>query len=72
MDIIEEQFSLVIHEFFTSSFLLKQVNHTTLLLVSKSHHIETVEDYRPISYYNVFYKVISKVRLAIVLNSIID
>lgn len=61
-------------DFFILLILLKQVNHTILKLILKSHHAETIEDCSPIWYYNV-YKVISKVitsRLFMVLNSIVD
>lgn len=55
--------------------LLRQLNHTVLALVPKSHHATEVSDYRPIACCNIVYKLISKVlasRLAVVLEEIID
>lgn len=50
-----------VQEFLCNASLLKQVNHTVLVLLPKSSHAPGVEDFRPISCCNVFYKVISKI-----------
>lgn len=68
-------FTAAVKEFFTSSSLLKQINHTTIALVPKSNHSNIVGDYRPIACCNVFYKVITKIlasQLGPILGSIID
>jgi len=73
--IVGDQFCDAIEEFFRSSSLLKQVNHTTIVLIPKSAHSSTVHDFRPISCCNVTYKVISKIlasRLAPILSSLVD
>lgn len=72
---IETDFVDGIKEFFNSGSLLKQLNHTIIALVPKSSHTTSVEDFRPISCCNVFYKVISKIlaaRLRPILGSIVD
>ena len=73
--IIGDQFSEAIHEFFSSGSLLKQINHSLIVLVPKTKLANSVGDYRPIACCSVVYKVISKIlasRLASVLDSIID
>ncbi|XP_052177578.1 uncharacterized protein LOC127791637 [Diospyros lotus] len=73
--IMDEQFTEAIHEFFSSGFLLKQLNHSVIFFVLKSKHANTVGEFRRIAYCNVAYKSISKVlasRLTAVLPSIID
>lgn len=55
--------------------MLKQVNHSIISLVPKSTTINSAADFRPISCYNVIYKVISKIlagRMAQVMNTIIS
>ncbi|XP_052206780.1 uncharacterized protein LOC127811107 [Diospyros lotus] len=57
-------FCEAIEEFFGSSSLLKQINHASIALIPKSSHASEVQDFRPISCYNVTYKVISKILVA--------
>jgi len=74
-DILGEDLCNAIKEFFASGSLLKQINHTLIVLVAKSSHAHSVGDFRPIACCNVMYKVISKIlaaRLAGVLGGIID
>ena len=55
--------------------ILKSINHTFITLILKVHNPKRVFDFRPISLYNVIYKIISKVisnRLKPLLNSIIS
>ncbi|XP_074282685.1 uncharacterized protein LOC141607224 [Silene latifolia] len=64
-----------VKEFFSAGRMLKQVNSTTLTLISKKDRPLTVADFRPIACCNVVYKVISKVicaRLATMLPDIIS
>lgn len=46
--------------FYSSSYLLKDLNHTNIVLISKCHHPKTLQYYRPISLCNFVYKVILK------------
>ncbi|VFQ90709.1 unnamed protein product [Cuscuta campestris] len=62
-------------EFFTTSKLLKQLNHAMIVLIPKTTHNPTVKDFRPISCLNVLYKVITKIlarRMAPLLPQLID
>lgn len=49
-----------IKEFFVSSELLKQLNSTALILIPKTLGAERIGGFRPISFCNAIYKVISK------------
>ncbi|CAA3017425.1 Hypothetical predicted protein [Olea europaea subsp. europaea] len=72
-DIVGDDFSDVILEFFASGSLLKQMNHTVIALIPKANHASLVGDYRPIACCNVIYKVISNIlALGSTLGSIID
>ena len=53
-----EDFYAVVNDFFVSRKLLKQINHSIIALVPKSANVTFANDFRPISYYNVVYKVI--------------
>ena len=50
-----------IQSFFHSSRLLKSINETLISLVPKTDSPRTFKEFRPISLYNVIYKIISKV-----------
>lgn len=54
-------FIMVVTKFFQIGNLLRQWKHTLIILVLKSSHAAKVEDYKPISCYTIFYKVISKI-----------
>ncbi|XP_022868499.1 uncharacterized protein LOC111388067 [Olea europaea var. sylvestris] len=72
---IEHDFVEAIMEFFSSGSILKQINHAVIALVPKSRHAPSVGDYRPISCYNVIYKVITKIlasRLRPIWGDIVD
>ncbi|XP_022865360.1 uncharacterized protein LOC111385213 [Olea europaea var. sylvestris] len=74
-DIVGNDFMEEIEEIFASRSLLKQINHTIIVLVPKGNHSTSVGDYRPIDCCNVFYKVITKIlasRLKPMLDSIVD
>lgn len=51
----------MVQHFFRHGFLLKQLNHTFLVLIPKVDHPLRIEQFRPISFYNVAFKVISKI-----------
>lgn len=58
-----------------SSSILKSINHTFITLIPKVNNPERVSNFRPISFYNVIHKIISKVianRLKPLLDSIIS
>lgn len=70
----DELIAMVPH-FFRTDFLLKQLNHTLIVLLAKVDHPTKIEQYRSISLCNVACKVILKVfssRLKWVLNKIIS
>lgn len=72
---VGDSFSDVVREFFESGALLKQVNHTAIALIPKSDHASSMQDFRPITYYNITYKVIAKVlstRLAPIVVSLVN
>ncbi|KAJ0745065.1 putative RNA-directed DNA polymerase [Helianthus annuus] len=60
-DIVGDEISTAILEFFDNGKLLKQLNHTILALIPKVETPDSVIDYRPISCCNVLYKCISKI-----------
>ena len=67
--------SVLPSDYFNSGSLLKQINHTAIVLMPKTTHVSVVTDYRPISCCNILYKVISKIlapRMVSVLSSIVD
>lgn len=55
--------------------MLKQINHTELVLIPKTSQAQSVEEFRQIACCNVFYKIIEKIiasRLSGVLSNLID
>ncbi|XP_022030846.1 uncharacterized protein LOC110931776 [Helianthus annuus] len=60
-DIVGEEVSDAIMQFFDNGKLLQQVNHTIIALVPKVPTPSSVLDYRPISCCNVILKCISKI-----------
>ena len=68
--IVGSDFVVAIQSFFRTGFLPKGVNSTILALIPKKKEARVMKDYRPISCFNVIYKVISKIlanRLKIIL-----
>ena len=64
-----------VREFFRSGCILKQINHAVIVLVPKALNTSRVGDFRPISYCNTVYKIISKIlvlRLSLILEKLID
>ncbi|XP_022042079.1 uncharacterized protein LOC110944741 [Helianthus annuus] len=60
-DIVGDEVTNAVLDFFENGKLLKQVNHTILALVPKMDTPNSVLDYRPISCCNVLYKCTSKI-----------
>jgi len=60
-DVVGQDVSNAIMDFFLNGKLLKEVNHTILALIPKVSTPNSVLDYRPISCCNVVYKCISKI-----------
>ena len=48
-------------DFLNSSYMVPEINYTHIVLISKVKSPEKMADFRPISLYNVIYKIISKV-----------
>ena len=69
--IIGNDASVAIFEFLQSGNLLKSINYTHITLILKVKAPDTMTQFRPISLYNVLYKIISKV-LANHLKSVLD
>lgn len=59
--IVECDLGAMVQHFFRHVFLLKQLNHTFLVLIPKVEHPSKIKQYRPISLCNVAYKVILKI-----------
>ncbi|XP_071905812.1 uncharacterized protein [Coffea arabica] len=68
---IKSDIILAIKAFFHSGHMLRSVNHTVISLIPKILHPTTLKNFRPISLYSVFYKIISKI-LANRLKSVLD
>lgn len=74
-DLIGRDVSEAILAFFKSGYLLKEWNHTIVMLIPKVPNLQRVGDFRPISLCNVLYKVISKMmvnRLRSILGTLIS
>nr|GEY45699.1 hypothetical protein [Tanacetum cinerariifolium] len=67
-DTVGEDVCRAVRDFFRNRKILKEINHTLLVLVPKVAAPMKINDYRPISCYNVIYKCISKINT----NRIID
>ena len=51
----------VVQEFFKARNLLKELKATFLVLIPKTLGTDLMDQFKPISLYNSFYKIISKV-----------
>ncbi|GJS31911.1 RNA-directed DNA polymerase, eukaryota, reverse transcriptase zinc-binding domain protein [Tanacetum coccineum] len=74
-NVVGQDLCSAVKELFAKGKLLSEINTTLISLIPKVKSPARVTDYRPISYCNVVYKVISKVitnRLKLVLNGLID
>ena len=60
-EVVQRDIYEMVVAFQTSGFLLKELNKSVIILLSKSDSAHTIRDYRPISLCNVSYKIISKV-----------
>ncbi|GKA68734.1 hypothetical protein Tco_0768651, partial [Tanacetum coccineum] len=60
-DVVANDVTRVVQEFFQNGKLLKELNHTIIALIPKVHTPNRVNDYRPISCCNVLFKCISKI-----------
>ena len=67
--------SQAILSYLNSRSVLRSINHTFITLIPKVHNPKRVYDFRPVSFCNVIYKIISKAIancLKPILNSIIS
>ncbi|GKE88177.1 reverse transcriptase domain-containing protein [Tanacetum coccineum] len=60
-DIVVEDVTKAIQEFFSNGNLLKELNHTIIALIHKVTSPSRINDYRPISCCNVLFKYITKI-----------
>ncbi|XP_021996206.1 uncharacterized protein LOC110893404 [Helianthus annuus] len=60
-DIVGDEVTKAVLDFFDNGKLLKQVNHTIIALIPKKDTPNSVLDYRPISCCNVLFKCVSKI-----------
>ncbi|XP_022007560.1 uncharacterized protein LOC110906790 [Helianthus annuus] len=60
-DVVGDQVTNAVLDFFENGQMLKQINHTIIALVPKKDSPNSVQDYRPISCCNVLFKCISKI-----------
>ena len=60
-DIVSEDVTKAVQEFFVNGKLLKEINHTTIALLPKINSPTRITDFRPISCCNVIFKCISKI-----------
>ncbi|XP_059073804.1 uncharacterized protein LOC131874442 [Cryptomeria japonica] len=60
-DVVGEDVSNVVKEFFGARSLLKELNATFIVLIPKKQGVDSLHAFRPIILCNSFYKIISKV-----------
>lgn len=74
-DIVKEDVVKSVQHFFSTGFLLKEMNHTHIVLIPKRPNPTMVTHYRPISLCTVHYKIIARLlasRLRTLLNKVIS
>ena len=59
--VVGDNVVLVVLDFLNNGNMLSEINHTNIVLIPKVKNPEKMSDFRPISLYNVIYKIISKV-----------
>ena len=59
--VVRTHLTEVVLDFFHHGKLLKEISNTTIALVPKILNPSSQADYRPVSYYNVVYKSITKI-----------
>ena len=60
-EVVKNDVSKEVQEFFGARNLLKELNATFLVLIPKVPGVDSLDKFRPISLCNSFYKIISKV-----------
>ena len=59
--IVDDSVVLAVLEFLNTGHMLPELNYTYIVLILKIKNLVKMSDYRPISLYNVIYKIIAKV-----------
>lgn len=59
--VVKDDAVQMVRSFSENGFLLRQMNHSHLVLIHKGESPNVVGQFRPISLYNVAYKIISKI-----------
>lgn len=75
LDIIKEDVWEAISFFNSGGSIIKEINHSFITLVPKSKSASALNEFRPIAYCNVIYKIISKIltnRLQLIIPSIVS
>ena len=60
-DIVGPEVTQAILSILYSGYLLRKINYTHIALIPKVKNLENITDFRPISLFNVIYKIVSKV-----------
>ncbi|KAK1292012.1 hypothetical protein QJS10_CPB17g00255 [Acorus calamus] len=59
-DVVKQDTVAAVQAFFSSGFMLRQLNHSFIALIPKSKAADTLDEFRPISLCNTVYKLITK------------
>ena len=59
--VVGESVTMAVLDFLNSGNMVPDINHTNIVLIPKVKNPEKMSDFKPISLYNVIYKIISKV-----------
>lgn len=70
MDIVGEAVVDEVQKNFNTGILLTESKFRNICTIPKVHHPKTLTEYRPITYCNVFYKIISKILLTCLKSSL--
>lgn len=66
-EMVKQDVVKAMKEFFGAQNLLKEINSTFLVHIPKTYGVDSLDQFKPISLYNSFYKIISKVLMTRIL-----